>query len=284
MQQQPRTQNRPPMTREEREARIRRQKRKRRGRILLVASPVILLVCAIVFAVLSFTVFFKLTGITLTGSETYTQQQVWDASGLRLQDNLLRIPEQTIQENIQTRLPYIQSVSIKRKFPDKLAVTVTEYTEIFALREGEEWLLVGRDCKVLAVAEEKPAETVEFLLPAYARATPGYRLEFRKEADEKDDAYNATVYKVLEQLLKAAQGSAIAQSVTAVDVREVASVKLVYQDRITLKLGAPDDLDARLAWAASVLEVEDREYPNQRGTIDLTIKSEAYVRPESALD
>ena len=90
-------------------------------------------------------VFFRANEIVVTGQARYTAEEIIAATGVEQGQNLFRLDKAAISRQVCARLPYIDTISFSRKFPDTLLITVTESQPVAALEyEGAWWLLDAR--------------------------------------------------------------------------------------------------------------------------------------------
>lgn len=132
-----------------------KKRRRNRGRFpgLYRLVSVILILAAIVAACV---IFFRVGEITVQGNTRYTAQQIIDVTGVETGDNLFGVNKSKVARELLARLPYIQSVSVRRKLPDTLMITVSEGTAAAAIAQGGKWWLVGPDGKLLEEAKAAP--------------------------------------------------------------------------------------------------------------------------------
>ena len=121
-------------------ARRRHSKRKRRrgsfGFLYKVLS--MLVICGCLVAAL----FFRVNTIVVTGQERYTQDQIVEASGVGVGDNLFLLNKYAVAGNIRTALPYVDEIRINRKLPDTLLIEIKECgTPMAVVQDGFAWLV-----------------------------------------------------------------------------------------------------------------------------------------------
>lgn len=112
-------------------AAARRNRRRRRNRGLL--GPLFKVLCvAAVLVALTFgvTVFFEVETVTVNGTSRYTPEEVVEASGIGIGDNLYRFNKNHISNRILQTLPYVEGVNINRKPPSTIVITVTEFSAV----------------------------------------------------------------------------------------------------------------------------------------------------------
>ena len=97
------------------ERRNKSRKNKYKKARIVVAIVACLAICAVVVCVLSLTVLFKVEAVNVFGSTTYTAEEVISAAGVVLGDNLIRVSEDEISQNLQKKLPFINEVVIEKQ-------------------------------------------------------------------------------------------------------------------------------------------------------------------------
>ena len=104
-------------------ARQRKHKRpvRRRGRFsgLYKVLSVLLAAGAVAAACI---VFFRVNTIQVEGNVRYTAQEVIDASGVKIGDNLIVLPGGRVSAAIRAQLPYVEGVTLQRAYPDGLVI------------------------------------------------------------------------------------------------------------------------------------------------------------------
>ncbi len=88
-------------------------------------------------------VFFKINSIEVEGNVHYTEEEIVNASGVNLGDNLLLTRDTTVVARLLTQLPYVSSVTLSHKLPDTLVITVAESDAQAAIYDGSgSWWLM----------------------------------------------------------------------------------------------------------------------------------------------
>ncbi len=286
------TRNPAPPPRQEDKEKLRRQnqlkkqqkkrKRQRRRRMLLVSLPVAVLLALAIAIVGMLSKMVKIESYQVVGSEQYSAEEVWQASGLALGMNMLLAPLEEAQQAILRTLPFVQEVTLKRVFPYKIQFQVKETQLTLAVNAGAVPLLLDENGKVLEEGNAQMQQTQPSLvlnLPELDKpAVPGERVSLRP------DAYGTDTLALLRDILAAAEQSGMREHITGIDLRSSSDVRLYYQNEICLLLGARTDFQQRLAWAKRVLLDMENSNALQQGTLDLTLDSQTPFRPNTASD
>lgn len=129
-----------------------RQRRRRRGRFggLYRILSILAVAAAVIVACV---VFFRVNRVTVEGNVRYTPEEVMEASGIELGDNLIALSKGRVAGAIRTRLPYVESVSIRRQLPDGVVLTVKERRAAASVEgTGARWLISSQG-KILEEAQ-----------------------------------------------------------------------------------------------------------------------------------
>ncbi|MCD8126302.1 MAG: FtsQ-type POTRA domain-containing protein [Clostridiales bacterium] len=94
-------------------------------------------------------VFFKINTVEVEGNVHYTEEEIVNASGVNLGDNLLLTRDATVVARLLTQLPYVSSVTLSHKLPDTLVITVAESDAQAAIYDGSSWWLMDSSGKLL---------------------------------------------------------------------------------------------------------------------------------------
>ena len=144
------------LRREARLKRERQQKRKRRFTTCMLALAAI-----VIGVVLSLTVFFKISTIEVTGTSQYSKETILNVCGVDTGDNLFLVKKTRVADKIGRALPFTGEITVKRSFPNKIVIQVTDSVPSAAVAYEDGYALLNQDQKVLAtVATEEELYSV----------------------------------------------------------------------------------------------------------------------------
>ena len=236
--------------------------RRRRGRfgVLYKLLSVLLILAAIVAGCI---VFFRVEKIAVTGSTTYTEQQIIDASGVELEDNLFLVQRVPTGRKILNALPYIKTVNLRRALPNGLEITVTECVPVAALAgEEDSWWILDSSGKLLEQGDEALAlpymkvSGLTALMPS-----PGGRVAVSVEEATKLDS--------LKQILAALEERGMVAGVNSMDLSAVTEIRMIYQDHYTVRMPMYSDDFHRMIHTLEAV-AENSAVAGRPGVIDLT--------------
>ena len=100
--------------------------------------------------VLSMIIFFKVKHIEVllpTGEDGsvksyYSVEDVAEASGINLDENLLSLSKATVASRIHAALPYVNEIQIKKQLPGTVIITISEFEITYGVQDetGGWWL------------------------------------------------------------------------------------------------------------------------------------------------
>ena len=134
------------MAQPKRKTESRRAARRQAGRrvpVSNVAGRLVIMLALVAAVVFGVAVFFKVSRVDVQGNSLYSAEQVVQASGIEVGDNLLTLNKATVAGNIITQLPYVEKVSVGRSMPDAVILEVQESTARFAVMSDTNviWLI-----------------------------------------------------------------------------------------------------------------------------------------------
>lgn len=245
----------------------RRHGRGRRGRRFGVLYKLLTLVVVCAAAVLALTLFFKVESVEVTGNSRYSAQEIQDACGVSLGDNLYLLSKPDMVQRLHQQLPYIDEVRITRRLPNTLCVQVTEFTTVYAVeQEGTVWLLTSGGKIVETAAERGDTPLIdgcELLAPSL-----GGDVSFALELQNRQESLFA--------LLTALESAELTGDVRAIHLGDPTVLSMDYTERFTVEMPYGADYPRLLRYLTLVIEELET---NLTGVIDLTRDGEPHFRP-----
>ncbi len=230
-----------------------RQRKARRRRLKILFSFLIL-ITVIILAIMCFTVLFPIKRINVSGSEIYSKSEIIKASGLTTDDNLFVISEEKIEESIREKLPYIDSVELKRKLPDAVILTVTDAREYACFETDDGYYTVSENGYVLSVQSECPENVFEIV-------TDGVKCEVAKQVEYKNSLQKELVSNLTEQLLK----NEI--KINKIDVSNMLNIQVSVEDKFNVNLGTNEYIPEKIAHLSGMI----KSIGDRRGEINLSM-------------
>lgn len=242
-------------------------RKKKKKRSLFAPISFLLVAVAIVFGM---GVFFRVQTIEVTGAVSYTDEEIIEASGVSIGDNLFFINRFSASSRIFSKLPFVEEASIERSLPNKIIITVDEsFALAYVTWEGQDWMMTG-NCKMLGSGTpEETAGLIHVLNVTPVSPTAGETM-----AVEQDESLKLTY---LQALLHNMQLAGMTGDVKDLDMQNPADPTFRYLDRFTVKMGPNDNTEYKLRMLLSaVMQME----PELTGTVDLAEGTAVHVSPD----
>lgn len=243
-----------------------KRKLKKKFRLALTAVGMIALI-ALIIVVLSLTVFFKIDTINVEGTKKYSYKQVTSVLPIDKEKNLFLIDKKGATKKLEENLPYIYDVEITRKLPSTIVVKITEPQLIYYVKNSDNtYTYFDDNFKILEVNVKEPAEKgIELKKIAFSDVSPGKTAKLKNE-----------------ELLSDLQ--VMMQTVTSLKLKEVTAIYseslvnnyVVYDNRITIKLGETKDIEDKLFTALTAIEKLNDTAPDAEGTLTATNSKQIY--------
>ncbi|MBR4072337.1 MAG: FtsQ-type POTRA domain-containing protein [Clostridia bacterium] len=219
--------------------RAERRRRIRRKRIIttLLVLFIISLITGIILAV---ALLFPVENITASGSKIYTSEQIIKASGITEENNLLFVNEDKLYEVIRKKLPYTDSVKIKKDLPNSLSIKVEDAKEYTCFNTDNGYYTVSKKGYVLEVYPEKP-ENLFYIECGIKNPVIGELVEIKKASDAD----------VLKAIIENCEKKNI--NIDYIDITNSLSLEAKVCGRFIVNFGTYSNIDKKIAHLSGML-------------------------------
>lgn len=250
-----------------------------RNRLILVLVTVAAVVVALLLGV---SVFFNVDAdkYSVSGCDKYTPEQIWEASGIRDGENLLTLGIPQAAAKIMKELPYIQSVRIGIKLPDKVYIEVVESKVVYAVQTDDNaWWLLNSAGKVVDRAVDG-AETnytkilgVKISDPEAGQDAAAYEIG-STETDENGNTVPVTITQAQRlqtalDIVQYLEENGIIGLAASVDVTDMGDLEMWYGQQYRVILGNDSQLLYKISLFKAFLDNPGTD-PYEAGEVDLT--------------
>lgn len=237
---------------------VRKKKKKplspfqRKVRRVLVYSLIVLAILT-VGVILSMTVLFKTEKIVVNiPDDFYSYQDIINASGLHYQDNIFMAGKTRAEDRLEEKFPYIKEAKVTAKIPDTINIDVELCTPSYAVKTDKLTYIASEDSKVLEVtstADEVKVPLIEGVSVKETKA--GEHLEFESQIvkDSLGEMFNFAKKMGYKKITRVDIGSSKTQSGT-----QTLDIRYVYDDRIVVYLGIPENISYKMQTAQTIIE------------------------------
>lgn len=225
------------------------RKKRRRNMSLYYVLIIIFVVLAMIF--LSFTYFFRIKTIDVSGNTLYTTEQVIEQSGVKMGDNLFRTDTEAVENRISSAFPYFESVNVKRNLASTLSITLKEATPAVSINYNDnEFMVVSTTGRILEVGLSSPRDgTAEVYGMEMTELRSGTQYE------DKDSIKKTVLDEIITESKKLGLNK-----ITKIGMTERTDIRLIYNGTIKIKLGSSQDIPFKLSYIKSVIDKLGEDY------------------------
>lgn len=241
----------------------RRRARARLYAIIIVSFALIALSAYViykgVFIVKSISVELPDNGVSL-----YSASDIITAAGIAEGDGMFSFSSAKIKQAVITACPYISDVTIHRKYPDGIVISITEEKAVFYTVISGQYALVSPTFRVLefiggddgaadaarAAEYVKNAGLIKLKLPRVTEAIAGRSIKL--EASEN----NGEMEDIVRALLARVSKDDFVDRISVVGATDRFALYLVCDGKYRFELGSVDDLDVKMTLACEMLRDE----------------------------
>ena len=230
-----------------------------RKNVAVFVALALLLIC--VFTALSLTVFFNVENVEVGQFSYYTKSEIRDACGIQKGENLFLLSSDDIQKSLRASLPYVGTVKIKRKLPSTVQLVIEPAKAVYAFQDMYgSYTLTEASYRVLE--KYAPKSPHGCIIVKGAQVSEESKICKKIQINEKAQIALETVLSTLK--------NHEFKKVTSVDLSDESDIRIVYEDRIILKMGSQANLDYKIKCAKKALE-ERYQNPQIQGILDLSL-------------
>lgn len=259
----------------ERDAAERKRNIQKAFRLTIVIVGFALVLGIIISAVVIFGV-FRVRTVSVSGMVNYTNKEIVAASGVKIGDNMMFSDFDKAAKKIAAELPFIGTAEAEKKFPSTVIfkVTPSEATYAYYCASQKGYIITDENLKILSTSMDVPEGIGVITGNSNPEDTkPGSVLTL---VEDSENAYEMKLLKVIVRAIKA-EGI---KGITSIDITDKTDVRIVYENRIMMKLGLGSEINEKINLAAQVLESENAISSTQTGTMDLSLADKAYFKPD----
>lgn len=257
-----------------REPDARRQRSRNRTRPLY-GFTVLLLIIGVGIA-LCMTVFFNIETIEIDGeSESYTAVEIAAASGVHTGDNLMRVSEEDVQEEVLSELIFIESVTVEKEYPDLIRITVSPSEAAYTLVDDDGTVQISDTGKILQTSEDADDD-----LPTITGYDP-VSLETGTVLESSDSQKSSILESILDIM-----SEDLTYPITGIDLTDKYDIVLTFDDRMIFSLGNWSELEYKIKLAETVigeLEEDDEGYLTMVGENQISYRDKDAVEQQTTV-
>ncbi len=226
----------------------RKERRKKiRRRRIIICFVFVLLIGLTVFGVLLRTKLFPVKNIKADGSNIYSSAEIIKESGINNKTPIISVSEGKIKARLLKKLPYIETVTVKRSFPDTVQIKVRDAKEYYSFELNGEYYAVSEKGHVLSLYSEPPQDLVE-VKAASAELEVGGDLKFGEEQEKE----------VFELITNYTKENGI--TLNSINITSMVRITLRVENRFDVNLGNKANLKEKISHLSGMInEIGDRK-------------------------
>lgn len=240
-------------------------------RIRRIAFYILLFVIVtVVFLTVTFTVFFRVRDINITGNQRYSYDEIVAVLPVKTDDNLYSFKAEDAENAIKRAFPFVGSVSVSRKIPSHLNIEITETNAAMYIKIGSDYYLLSGEMRVLdrcADISDIPEDIIELKSSPVLRCIVGETASF----------VDTRTYDAVTELYKNIYDTDICSSIKSIDVTNRFDIYLQYEDRFSVYMGDMDYSSIKIKFLVGIIQKLDSEEEGSKGKIDISDYREATV-------
>lgn len=201
---------------------------------------------------------FNINSISVNGNEKLSENKIISASGLEMHTNIFKFNKSKIIDNIKQNA-YIESVTLKRKLPNKIDINVKERVVTYTLQFADSYVYINNQGYMLEISNEKLE--VPILV--------GFTTDLSNiKAGNRLDIEDLEKMNMVIKIYEIARLNDLAHLITKIDISNNKNYTIELESEgKTVYLGNGSDLNARMIHLIAILE----ETKGKNGEIFLNV-------------
>ena len=227
---------------------IKKEKKKinKKSRIIKYLCIMFLIIIALLLFFMS--PIFNIEEIRIFGNSKITTTECINLSKLEIGQNIYKLNKSQIKKNLRQNA-YIDKISITRKLPNIIEITIQERTATFMLElENNEYAYINNQGYILEKSNNK-IETITIT----GFSTNIENINVGNRLSEEDLNKLETILKIVDT----AQNNDIIRYITKIDIADKNEYKLILEgEQKTVYLGDASSISTRMLYVKAIIEKE----------------------------
>lgn len=221
----------------------------------IIAAGAIFLGCVIFFKIDEVQILVRDTagsGASDSDQDHYTTEEYMQAAGIRIGDNLCLLNKNRAAAGILQKLPYVSDVSIRRRLPGTLVLTISQSEAAAAIQDDSgTWWLIDDNCRLLEQSESSQGCAI---LSGLTMIQPEVGQGMRVPDGTEEDVPSQQAQKEgLMQLFQAVREQNLQDMIVAIDASSDRELMMDYGGKIQVLLPIHGDFRYNMRYFAKML-------------------------------
>lgn len=190
---------------------------------------------------------FKIKSIGVIGNKTLSKDDIISSSEIGKDENIFRIKKSQVKNSIEN-LPYIKEIEIKREFPDRIIIKVTEREESLMIQNISSYFIADNEGYILKQIDEIDDDLL------LIRGINIRNLSLGANAFEEIDK------EEIIDLIENGGKLGILKVVKEIDLEKIDDVNIQLNNGIDIAFGTLDNVNYKLGMLNEILkDIENKE-------------------------
>ena len=217
-----------------------------------IALMALMSLLALISLALVFSRFIGVGKFEIKGETDYQLSELISKSGIRKGDMMSSVSESEAEKILLEKCPYLKSVNVKKKFPNKICFEVEERVLGWYLEVSDDYYALDYDLLVLLETYDeeslKDRGLTKLVLPELESAMCDYLPEFGRG----DEHLISETLKIVD----AFRTHSIKERLTYLDLSNRFEIKLTIDDAFEVKIGDMSNIETKLKTVLEVIETQ----------------------------
>jgi hypothetical protein len=223
----------------------------------------------VIIGALSVTVLFNANSLVVKGESIYTIEEILQAGNIEQGVNLLRFDAAQAQQDIKDSLIELDRVIVRKVFPSSISIEIEGAQRVMSVESDGEYFDISRNGRIINSSANRPKDLVITGFTVIEPQVGGY-------IDCGEAGHTELVFKVIELIEKHDF-----PDLNRIDLSDRFDVRLfngINEERIEVKLGAPIQLDEKIAMASNI--ISENIASNERGVLRIHNSGKGTFKPD----
>lgn len=209
---------------------------KKKGLLLIL-----ILLLALTGMVLIGAEIFQINEITVLGNEKIVYNDIVNRSGIVYGDNIFKLDKELVEKRIEAN-PYLDVISIVRKYPDQVIITVRERQAAAIIPYLNSYFIIDKEGYILEIKSEQGV--IDY--PIIQGITISSFVVGKKIAVNEE--YQLTA---LQRILNAVYELELQDQISEIRMENVDDIYIMLNTGIQVRIGQAIDVEKKLIWLKS---------------------------------
>ncbi len=219
---------------------------------------ILILLLVAIFITSLFLPIFNVARIQVKGNEKIDSEDIVTASGVEIGENIFRVSGLKTKNDIKN-ISYIENVVVKRSFPNRIIISVSERKAIGYISFMGSYILIDKRGTVLEVVS-----TLDDVNIPVISGLNFNRFEIGDTLAVENLSKLDIVFECLQHLLK----NDMICMISKIDVHDIDNIQMIARNTIVVNVGNHNNINFKMSFLKEILSIIQEE---EEGYIDLSI-------------